>query len=61
VGTLSEIALAWQLKRPVVALCAGGWSEQLAGAALDDRQDSVIHRADTPQQVIEAARSLLGG
>ena len=60
-GTLSEIALAWQLKRPVVALCAGGWSEQLAGAPLDDRQDSVIHRAETPQQVIEAARSLLGG
>ena len=60
-GTLSEIALAWQLKRPVVALCAGGWSEQLAGIPLDDRHDSIIHRAETPRQAIETALALLQG
>ena len=58
-GTLSEIALAWQLKRPVVALCAGGWSEQLAGKAFDTRQDGTIHRAETPAQAIAAALALV--
>lgn len=43
-GTLSEIAHAWQLQRPIAALGASGWAGQLAGQALDDRHDSAIER-----------------
>lgn len=59
-GTLSEIALAWQLKRPVVALCVGGWSETLAGQVLDQRHDSIIHQAESPEEAIRIAGGLLG-
>ena len=58
-GTLSEIALAWQLERPVIALCVGGWSEQLAGMRLDHRLDTVVHRAQTPEAAVAMALDLL--
>ena len=59
-GTLSEIALAWQLKRPVIALCVGGWSETLAGQTLDHRHDSISHRAESPEEAVRIAADLLG-
>ena len=41
-GTLSEIAFAWMNKKPIIAVTGfGGWSERLAGAALDGRHASV--------------------
>ncbi len=36
-GTLSEIALAWGLKRLVLAYRVSGWSGKLAGIRIDDR------------------------
>lgn len=37
-GTLSEIAFAWQIGKPVAAMSnSGGWSEKLAGTHLDHR------------------------
>lgn len=41
-GTLSEIALAWQLNRTVLAWTGGGWSARLAGERLDDRREDRI-------------------
>lgn len=37
-GTLSELAYAWQYKKPVI-LCAfaEGWSKRLSGSTIDDR------------------------
>jgi hypothetical protein len=42
-GTLSEIAYAWQFGRPIIA-CSflGGWSEQIAGRPLDDRDGKIF-------------------
>ncbi len=38
-GTLSEIAFAWQLGKPVAVMSdSGGWSEKLAGTPLDERR-----------------------
>jgi len=55
-GTLSEIAFAWQLKKPVIALRpSGGWSEQLAGQALDDRRPDVVEAADGAEDAIRIA------
>lgn len=60
-GTLSEIALAWQHNRPVVAVDLGeGWSARLAGEALDHRRSDVLHRARGASEAVELARSLAG-
>jgi len=38
-GTLSEIAFAWQLDKPVATMSGtGGWSTELAGSKLDNRR-----------------------
>lgn len=55
-GTLSEIALAWTQGKPVVALDLGeGWSARLAGQAVDDRRDDVVHAATTAQEAVRRA------
>lgn len=52
-GTLSELALAWQMGRPIAALHTDdGWASQLAGTALDDRERPPIHRCDSPDDVL---------
>lgn len=64
-GTLSEIALAWQLRRPIVALDAEGWSRRLAALPLDARQrqpelnDDKIHPAASPAEAVELMLSLM--
>ncbi len=48
-GTLSEIAFAWQLKKPIAVMAtSGGWSEKLADTQIDQRrqQDKVTSLAD---------------
>ena len=55
-GTLSEIALAWQLGKPLIALSpAGGWAQKLAGQRVDGRRDDPIFEAQTAEQAIEQA------
>lgn len=53
-GTLTEIAIAYQSNRPIVALKGyGGWSERLAGTYLDMRQRIFIEEAVTPKEAVE--------
>ncbi len=59
-GTLSEIALAWQIGKPVVALRAGGWAEQLADRVLDDRQDEAIAGASSAAEAVQLALAAIG-
>ena len=60
-GTLSEIALAWQHNKPVIALLGTeGWGSRLAGAPLDARRTDVIHGAESPHAAAILARSLVG-
>lgn len=59
-GTLSELALAWQLDRPIVALDAhGGWAAELADRALDHRHTDPIIRAHSPDDAVERAATLV--
>ncbi len=45
-GTLCELGFAWQLGKPIVALSpSGGWAQNLAGHALDDRRKDKIEAA----------------
>lgn len=57
-GTLTEVAMAYQAKIPVVAMKnTGGWSEKLAGQYMDSRKRFAILSADTP---LEAVQKILG-
>ncbi|TNE85676.1 MAG: hypothetical protein EP330_24810 [Deltaproteobacteria bacterium] len=51
-GTLSELALAWALGRPVLALRGPGWSGRLADAPLDDRRDEPVYGFDTAEEAV---------
>ncbi|RMH00227.1 MAG: hypothetical protein D6705_00885 [Deltaproteobacteria bacterium] len=62
-GTLSELALAWQLGRLVVGFRTDGWSGRLAGEPVDDRvripsanDDRVFEAADSDEVVRILAR-----
>ena len=55
-GTLSEIAYAWQLNRPIIAIGKGGWAEKLSGVNLDSRRpkDHLIDCiGDKPEEIID--------
>lgn len=58
-GTLSEIALALRLRRPVVLL--GGWGPVLATPAAEPilaRVGGVMRQASTPEEAVETALAL---
>lgn len=64
-GTLSEIALAWQLRRPVIGLVASGWSQNLGGTRLDRRQrqpgvdNDQIFIANGPAEAVRTVMDLM--
>ncbi len=59
-GTLSEIALAWQLNKPIIGLSdIEGWGEKLSGQVLDERHNQPILSAKTPEEAIQIALKLL--
>jgi uncharacterized protein (TIGR00725 family) len=55
-GTLSEMALAWQLGKRLVGLTgAGGWAEELAGRVLDRRRRDPVLLATTAAEAVALA------
>jgi hypothetical protein len=58
-GTLSEIAHAWQLGKPLCALAgAEGWAAELAGTRLDDKRPDAVYAARSAQEVEAWLRTL---
>ena len=58
-GTLSEIAIAWQEKKPIAALRgSGGWSDKLADTTLDRRGESTVMGCDTVDDILAWATRL---
>lgn len=52
-GTLSEIAMSWQMGKPIIAVTQfGGWSQELAGINLDNKRKMEIHKADSLKDII---------
>jgi len=52
-GTLSEIAFAWQFGKPVICCSGmGGWSEKLAGGALDETKRKKLMEANSIEDVL---------
>lgn len=53
-GTLTEMAIAYQANRPIVALKGtGGWSDRLAGQYIDKRQRILVEAANNPKEAVE--------
>lgn len=60
-GTLSEIAVAWQLGKPLLALAtSGGWARQLAGGRVDDRRSDRVVSVTSAEEAVTAALDLAG-
>lgn len=60
-GTLSEIAMAWQHHKPIVALELGeGWSARLAGERLDERRADAVVGVKDAAEAVEVVLGLLG-
>ncbi len=63
-GTLAELAMAWQLGRPVITVDLGGWSGRLGGERLDDRpsptgKDDRVWKAEDPKEAVQMMEKLL--
>ena len=59
-GTLSEIAFAWQLGKPIVSLVnSGGWSEKLVNSQLDNSRNDKIISASSPSDAISILSNIL--
>jgi hypothetical protein len=52
-GTLTELAMAWQLGKIVVGLAVEGWSKKLAGQPIDGQRPGVVIGASNPADAIE--------
>ena len=64
-GTLSEIALGWIYRRPIVALPHEGWGSRLAGQKIDSRRryddipDDQIWAAQSPIEAVQMVEKLM--
>ncbi len=59
-GTLSEIAFAWKMSKPIISLSTtGGWSTKLADTKIDNRRKDKIYNAQSPKDAIEILKNLL--
>jgi len=59
-GTLTEIAIAYQMNIPIVGLTGtGGWTDKLAGQYLDDRNRLKVEPASTPEEAVQKAIALI--
>ena len=59
-GTLSEIAYSWMYKKPIIAIeSVNGWSAQLAGKYLDDRNSKPIGKAKTAEEAVSSLLELI--
>jgi uncharacterized protein (TIGR00725 family) len=60
-GTLSELSMAWQTGKTVIAMSeTGGWSAELAGKRIDDRRPDTLVRAASAGELEKALKNILG-
>jgi hypothetical protein len=57
-GTLSEIAFAWQMGKPILSFKHSGWSGKLADTQLDNKRSDVVIGYDTAQELIQKLKEL---
>lgn len=55
-GTLTEIAMAYQLDIPIIAIKGcGGWSDKLASTFIDNRNRRRVIAVETPEDAVKTA------
>lgn len=59
-GTLSEIALAWQMQKPIACIGDHGWHQRLDSLILDQRRDEEIFVLNSLLELSEFLRHLHG-
>jgi uncharacterized protein (TIGR00725 family) len=60
IGTLIEVSVAYFDAKPIISLMgSGGTADKIAGTFLDDRKIVEIHSADSPQEAVNKALSLI--
>ena len=61
-GTLTEMAIAYQSGIPIICMTGlGGWSDELAGRFMDDRQRLRCEKAQSPEEAVRKAVKLAAG
>lgn len=59
-GTLSELAVSWQLDKPIVALSSTeGWAAKLAGELIDDQRSDPVIDARTAAEAVDQALKIV--
>lgn len=64
-GTLSEIALGWIYRRPIIALPHEGWGSRLAGQKIDSRRryddipDDQVWASQSPIDAVQMVEKLM--
>ena len=51
-GTLSEIALAWQMKKMIICLGDDGWHSKLVSLKLDHRREDSLFVVDSSEEAV---------
>jgi uncharacterized protein (TIGR00725 family) len=58
-GTLSEISYAWSYNKPIIAITGvSGWSNNLAGKAVDEKRNDKIIPAKDANEAIEIIKKI---
>ena len=59
---VAEIATAWQLGKPIIAVApCGGWAEKLAGKRVDERRKDRVWRVESAEQAVTRALEIVQG
>ena len=59
-GTLSELAFAWQLNKPIIAFQGtGGWSEKLSNQKIDDSRIDTVNSVKTVEEALDLISVIL--
>ncbi len=60
-GTLSEMAFAWQMNKPIFAVKQfGGWAEKLAGKTIDDRSGQPVVSVQSVGEIMYQLKNFFG-
>ncbi len=59
-GTLTEIGYGWVFDKPIIAVKGyGGWSDELAGKMIDDRNTQPVKAVTTVDELNEVLESIV--
>ncbi len=59
-GTLSEIAFAWSWNKPILGVVGfGGWSEKLAGTAIDYRREDTVIPVHSIEEITKILKNMI--